>query len=161
MVVVRRAVPADRHRIRAVHDAAIRGLAPAAYDDRQVGAWADSTTPGDDYPVEQGGNHVVVAERTDTDAVVGYGHLRPTDREIRAVYVHPAAAGAGVGTALLAALESRARDLRLDALSLTASLNAVGFYEQAGYERVGRETYATIHDDQTVELTVVRMRTSL
>lgn len=169
MVTVRPAAPGDRERIRAVHVAAIRGSGPAAYDDRQVAAWADKGDPADDYPVEQAGHYLVVAERTVPDgtaadgdsAVVGYGHLVPTEREVRAVYVHPDAAGNGVGTALLDALESRARDIRLDALALHASLNAVGFYEQAGYERAGSETYSTIHGGETVDLDVVRMRKPL
>jgi putative acetyltransferase len=113
----------------------------------------------------------VVAEGTSADradpatdtagGVVGYGHLVPAERAVRAVYVRPEAAGDGVGTALLDALESRARDLRLDALTLHASLNAVGFYERAGYERTGRETYSTVHAGETVELDVVGMEKRL
>ena len=57
--------------------------------------------------------------------------------EVRAVYVHPDHARHGVGSALLAELEGYARGRGLDRLSLQSSLNAVGFYERAGYERVG------------------------
>jgi len=169
VVTVRPADPADRQRIRECHVAAIRAFGPGAYDDRQVAAWADKGDPEDDYPVERDGHYLVVAEQADAVApaaaddgeVVGYGHLVPAEREVRAVYVHPEAAGGGVGTALLDALESRARDLRLDALTLHASLNAVGFYERAGYGRTGRETYSTVHGGETVELDVVRMEKRL
>jgi putative acetyltransferase len=169
VVTVRPADPADRQRIRECHVAAIRAFGPDAYDDRQVAAWADKGDPEDYYPVGQEGHYFVVAERpvvdeaaADGDAeVVGYGHLVPTEREIRAVYVHPGAAGDGVGTALLDALESRARDLDLDALTLHASLNAAGFYEHAGYERAGRETYSTVYGGETVELDIVRMEKQL
>jgi putative acetyltransferase len=162
MVTVREAGPADRSRIRECHVAAIRTLGPQAYDDRQVAAWADKEDPVEAYPVEDGGHYLVVAELSDAiesngAEVVGYGHLVPTEREVRAVYVHPDATGLGVGTALLDALESRARDLRIDALELCASLNAVGFYEQAGYERAGRETFSKIHDGESVDLDVERM----
>jgi putative acetyltransferase len=155
MVRVRAARPDDRPRIRECHVAAIRAFGPDAYDDRQVAAWADKDDPEEDYPVEESGHHLVVAEREDT--VVGYGHLVPTQGEIRAVYVHPSAARDAVGTAILDALEARARDLALDDLRLWASLNAVGFYEQAGYERVGRETVMKIHDGQNVDIEVVEM----
>lgn len=169
MVTVRPADPADRQRIRECHVAAIRAFGPDAYDDRQVAAWAAKGDPEDDYPVTADGHYVVVAERADADGtaadgdgeVVGYGHLVPTERAVRAVYVHPGAAGDGVGTALLDALESRARDLDLDALTLHASLNAAGFYEHAGYERAGRETYSTVHGGETVELDIVRMEKHL
>jgi putative acetyltransferase len=167
MVSVRTATPDDRSRIRECHVAAIRALGPEAYDERQVAAWADKGDPVEDYPVEDDGHYIVVAERPhaaepatvdDSDAgVVGHGHLVPTEGEVRAVYVHPEANGRGVGSAILDALESRARDLRLDDLTLWASLNAVGFYEQAGYERAGRETYSTVHDGETVDLDVEKM----
>jgi len=161
MVTVRPATPDDRARIRECHVAAIRAFGPRAYDERQVAAWADKGDPVEDYPVADTGHYVVVAELPTEDGpekeVVGFGHLVPTEGEIRAVYVHPDAGGRGVGTAVLESLESRARDLRLDELSLSASLNAVGFYEQAGYEPAGRETYSTVHDGETVDLDVQTM----
>jgi len=165
MSFVREATPGDRACLRECHVAAVREFGPRAYDDRQVAAWADEVDPAEDYPVDADGHYLVVAERPTGDEsegeVVGYGHLAPTESEVRAVYVHPDAAGRGVGTAILDALEARARDLRLDALALSASLNAVGFYERAGYERVGRDTYTTVHDGETVDLDVVQMQKRL
>ena len=61
--------------------------------------------------------------------------------EVRAVYVHPDFARRGVGSALLAELERRARDRGFETLVLTASLNAVPFYEHRGYEAVTTVTY--------------------
>jgi len=162
---VREATPGDRARLRECHVTAIREFGPRVYDDRQVAAWANEVDPAEDYPVGADGHYLVVAERPTGDEsrreVVGYGHLAPTESEVRAVYVHPDAAGRGVGTAILDALEARARELRLDALALSASLNAVGFYERAGYERVGRDTYTTVHDGETVDLDVVQMQKRL
>lgn len=161
MVTVRPATPGDRARIRECHVAAIRARGPDSYDERQVAAWADKGDPVDDYPVTDDAHHVVVAELPTVDGageeVVGYGHLVPTESEVRAVYVHPDARGQGVGTAVLESLESRARDLRLDDLTLWASLNAVGFYERAGYEPAGRETVMKLHDGESVDLDVEKM----
>lgn len=167
MTEVRPATPDDRRAIRECHVAAIRAYAPDAYDERQVAAWAEKDDPLDeDYPVESAAHHLVVAERDDdpgarTDGVVAYGHLVPEKQELRAVYVHPDAARDGVGTTVLEHLESRARDLALDELRLWASLNAVGFYERAGYVCVERETVMKIHDGESVDLDVVQMRKPL
>ena len=78
--------------------------------------------------------------------------------EVTAVYVHPDHVRRGVGSALLDRLEAHARDEGLDALSLTASLNAVPFYERAGYEPAEEVTHATTDE---VDLTCVRMETGL
>jgi putative acetyltransferase len=161
MVTVRPATPGDRARIRECHVAAIQTLGPEAYDERQVAAWADKGNVVEDYPVEDDGHYFVVAELSTGDdsetRVVGHGHLVPAEGEVRAVYVHPDAGGRGVGAAILDALEARARDLQLGDLTLWASLNAVGFYEQAGYERAGRDTYSTIHGGESVDLDVEKM----
>ena len=146
MVTLRDAVPADAEAVRDVHAASVRGLGPAAYDDEQVAAWAGNRDPAD-YDTTPDDADFVVAERD--GRVVGFAELRPhgggyfeTVRpgpwtgEVRAVYVHPDAAGEGVGSALLAELERRARGRDLSALGLHASLNAVPFYEARGYERV-------------------------
>lgn len=70
----------------------------------------------------------------DSDAEAAHG-------EVRAVYVHPDHARRGVGTALLSELERRARKRGFEALVLTASLNAVPFYEHRGYEAVEELVY--------------------
>lgn len=62
-----------------------------------------------------------------------------------------------VGSALLAEIEGYARGSGLGSLELSASMNAVGFYERAGYERV-REAR---HDTGGVDLDVVVFRKTL
>jgi putative acetyltransferase len=100
--------------------------------------------------------------------VVGFGHLVPPgereadhpagEGEVRAVYVHGDHAREGVGSALLAHLEERARERGLSALVLWASRNAVGFYERHGYERVRGTTHETTGG---VKLAVTVMRKGL
>ena len=82
---------------------------------------------------------MVVAER-DGD-VVGFGELDLERREVVAVYVLPDAAGAGVGTALLAHLEAMARSHGLERLTLCASLNAETFYAHRGWRAGAREKH--------------------
>ena len=133
---VRPATAADRAALPALHTASVRTFGPEYYDADAVRRWAKpgGRSPAD-YEPDTDDEHVVVAVRD--GAVAGFGHLVPAVGEVHAVYVHPDHARRGVGSALLAELEGYARGRGLDRLSLQSSLNAVGFYERAGYERVG------------------------
>ena len=80
------------------------------------------------------------------------------ESEIVVVYVHPAVAREGVGSALLDALEERARDRRFGTLGLWAPLPALPFYLTHGYERVTEHTHKFAPG---VDARVVELRTSL
>ncbi|WP_439028576.1 GNAT family N-acetyltransferase [Haloarchaeobius sp. DT45] len=158
MVTVRRATPADTPAIATMHEASARELGRTHYDERQVRAWSGGKRP-DRYPVEEPGEHVVVAE-VDGE-LAGYGHLVVDDGEVRAVYVSPGQARRGVGSALLAHLESTARDAGHEECYLWASLNAVPFYRQAGWDVVGDEVVETSGNGVTAELPVKLMAKEL
>lgn len=132
---VRPATSDDRAALPALHTAAVEAFGPDSYDADEVRAWAkaDDRSP-DDYNVAAPNEHFTVAVRE--GEVAGFGHLVLDLGEVHAVYVHPDHAGHGVGSALLAELEGYARGRGCSTLVLQSSLNAVGFYEQAGYERV-------------------------
>ena len=171
---VREARADDTERMAAAHAAATVALGREAYDEAQVRAWARGRY---EYPVGEDGVRLVVAvrERTESganapgetyDEVLGFGELHAeagdylddAEGEVRAVYVHPAFARQGVGRALYADLERPARARGVDSLGLWASLNAAGFYERQGFERVAE------HDlkfADGVAATVVEMRKSL
>lgn len=151
MATVREARPADVPAIRDVHAASIRGLAASHYDAGQIESWSDLEEA--DYAIPADGSHVVVAEvaaATPVDVqsgggskggVVGFGAVDLESGEVRAVYVHPDHAGEGVGSAILGGLEERADDAGLRELHLTASLNAVPFYERHGWTSTGPTTH--------------------
>jgi putative acetyltransferase len=155
-MLVRPARTADFDTVREVHQRAVRALGADAYSDRQVEAWADWSGVDDLDGVDDEDAHVVVAERRGEPA--GFGHLGAAAGEVNAVYVHPDHAREGVGAALLAHLEGYARSAGLSELTLSASLNAVVFYDRAGYERVGPDTHETAGG---VELECIRMRKRL
>ncbi|WP_126662456.1 GNAT family N-acetyltransferase [Haloterrigena salifodinae] len=161
---LREATSADAASIAAVHEASICVLGSDGYDDEQVQAWLSNVHP-ERYPLEQDGFRVVVADH-EADGVVGFGLLDcepagrddPSTGEIGAVYVHPDYARQGIGRAILETLESAARDAGLEALVLTASRNAVGFYERQGY--AGVETVRLEMEDG-VALACLEMRRQL
>jgi ribosomal protein S18 acetylase RimI-like enzyme len=152
MVEVREAAPADRPAIRDVHVASVHELAAGAYDDAVIDAWTgDGDRDPSVYGVDDDDTVVLVAD--DGDEVVGFGELADgpdvtasyevdAGAEIRAVYVAPDRAGEGVGSALLRELEAGGRARGVSTVVLTASTNAVAFYEHHGYERVERTAYA-------------------
>lgn len=161
-IALRPATPADGEAIVDVHVASIRGLGPDAYDPAQVAAWAANKRP-ERYPLESDSTRAIVAEleagdeTEDANPIVGFGWIDLESGEVTAVYVHPDYARRGVGRTILERLEAVARTAGLETLTLTASLNAVPFYERRGYERVERIEHET--GGETLEC--VRMRREL
>ena len=84
-----------------------------------VTAWIDSPR-----------NYTLVAE---IDAVAAGVAVLTVEGEVLLNYVDPAARFRGVSTALLAALEERARSLGLETVRLDSTLTARRFYEERGY----------------------------
>jgi GNAT superfamily N-acetyltransferase len=94
----------------------------------------------------------------DGASVVGFGQLNQSTGEVDAVYVLPERQGEGIGRLLLAELEGQARAWGLGKLELSATLNAAGFYQRAGYYQHD----VILHRLPTgVELHCIRMAKSL
>lgn len=124
-----------------VHTASIRRLCVTHYSESQVERWAGFLTP-EHYAAAIGDplRVFVVAERD--GRIVGFGQLHRGGAEVEAIYVDPPEARRGVGTALMRHVERAARDASLRTLRLTASLNAVPFYESQGFRVTGYGEYA-------------------
>jgi len=166
---VRKATAADAEAVRRVHHASITELGTQAYSQEQVTAWARGCEATDhEAAIEAEVLDYLVAE---TDDIVGFGALNreppadyvsALDAEITAVYVLPSVARNGVGTRLYEELELRAEQHGIATLGLSASLNAVQFYEAQGYERIAeREHEFASHVGTGVTGTVVEMKKEL
>jgi putative acetyltransferase len=131
-MIVRKAEPNDAEGICRVQSAAIRQLCASHYSPAEIEAWAGPPEPNW-YRSAIGGRELFVAVEGDT--IIGFGQLNLDTAEIDAIYVHPAAARRGVGSALLRRLEEVARQHDLASLHLAASLNSVPFYESSGFRR--------------------------
>lgn len=167
---IREASTEDAEAIRAVHRASIEGLGPQAYDRRQVEAWARGCRSADyAATIEAAETACLVADRG--GEVVGFGTLRVAapdgyvsdpDAEVTAVYVSPGVAREGVGTELYAALERRARSRGIETIGLSASLNAVQFYQAQGYDRIREYDHEfSSQEDTGVTGTIVEMTKEL
>lgn len=140
---LRPATSSDTEAILVTHVAAIIAHGPSAYTDKQVAAWAAKPEGTNRYEntIESSSTELVVVESD--GRVVGFGELDVERGEVEAIFVDPECSGKGLGSALLDYFERRLRDEGFAVVRLRAVLNAVGFYEQKGYERVERVTNAT------------------
>src|SRR6185503_3791365 len=130
MLNIRRARREDCQFIGAVHTAAVGGIRTSLYTPEELRAWAVPRKP-ESYEELIGTREFFVAEMD--DVIVGFGVLNQASAEVEAIYVNPGAGRRGIGLDVLRKLEERARSLKLEILRLNASLNAVQFYEKAGY----------------------------
>jgi putative acetyltransferase len=137
---VRAAKPTDAEAIIHVHYAAVHETASAYYPPKILEAW--SRKPDEAryqwmrQMIAQGDEIVIVAEIQ--SEILGFGLLIPKLRELRALYVHPAAGRQGIGKKILQALESRAVAEDISCLQLNASLNAEAFYQCHGYKTLSQ-----------------------
>jgi N-acetylglutamate synthase-like GNAT family acetyltransferase len=121
-----------------VHSAAVAGIRTALYTPEEIQAWAVPKKP-ESYEDSIRSKEFFVAEE---DGIVkGFGVLNQDSAEVEAVYVSPNAGRRGIGLELLRKLEERARALGLGVLRLNASLNAVPFYQRAGYVAQEKSKY--------------------
>ena len=127
---IRPARPQDSFGIGRVVQAAVAGLIGPLYTRRQIDAWIADEAARILAPEPPRGCTVLAAE--------SQGHIIAFSRlhgdEIEALYVHPARAGRRIGHLLLRATEKCAWVRGIRALQLDAALNAVRFYESAGYK---------------------------
>jgi putative acetyltransferase len=151
MFTIRKAKQEDKESVWRVHVKAIRETCVSHYSQEVIQIWAGRLQP-EKYEEAIRGNEFFVAE--ENGAVVGFGELDQIGEEIAGLYVSPEVAGRGVGQKLLCTLEEKARAFGLKSLRLTSSLNAVSFYERAGFKSLGELTKTL---SPGVERTSVRM----
>jgi GNAT superfamily N-acetyltransferase len=136
-VAIRPVRAADLDPIAALQEASIMRLGLAAYGEAKARAWA---RVGYDFKhVLLGDGGFFVAEQA--GRTIGVGGWSPDSLEaglawIRYLFVHPDAAGRGIGRRLVEVAEASAQSAGRHRFDVWSSLNAVGFYEALGYRRV-------------------------
>ncbi len=130
----RQAKPWDGKAILRIKRAAIEHIDDDSYDSEQLAAWKPDDDAVEEFKraIRSDLFDVLVAERQDD--IAGYGVLNVEVGRIDAVYVHPGAAGQGIGRSLVRQFEIRAQMHGITDLAIVSSLNAQSFYESLGYE---------------------------
>jgi putative acetyltransferase len=123
-------LPADTPVLAAIFAAAIQELTGDDYDETQQEAWASVADDEAEFGKKLAGELTLIASLK--NAPVGFASLRGKDH-IDMLYVHPNAAGQGVASALLDALEKLAGARGAEKLTVEASDNAQEFFRKRGY----------------------------
>jgi putative acetyltransferase len=123
-------LPADTPVLAAIFAAAVEELTGDDYSEAQQEAWAAIADDEDAFGKKLASELTLIA--TLQSAPVGFACLKGKDH-IDMLYVHPGAAGQGVASMLLDALERLAGSRGANSLTVDASDNAQGFIAKRGY----------------------------
>ena len=123
-------LPADTPVLAAIFTAAIEELTGDDYSSDQQEAWAAVADDEEAFGKKLADELTLIA--TLRNAPVGFASLKGKDH-VDMLYVHPSAAGQGVASALLDALEKLAGGRGAKNLTVDASDNAQEFFKKRGY----------------------------
>jgi len=130
-------LPVDTALLREIFRDSIEALTDEDYTPAQQEAWASAADDEDALGKRLGSQLTLVATLEGSPA--GFASLASGDK-IDMLYVHPAAAGQGVGAMLIDALEKLAGGRGAALLAVDASDSARGFFEKRGYVAQQRNT---------------------
>lgn len=134
---IRRATPRDVPSICEMHNSSIRELCLGPYSQEQIDDWISALKPDGYIKAMEMLEFILAVERD----IVGLSIFDPGKGELTALYVSPRHAGHGIGMMLVAEVEALAAEAGISRLHLNSTLNAVGFYERAGFVRHGDSSY--------------------
>lgn len=133
---IRKAAPRDRDGIWTVFLTSVLELCVTHYDREEVLAWAKSMSPesfGNSIPMEE----TLVAE--EDGKIVAFGQLDLEESAVDALYVAPGSDRKGLGSRILHLFEEMAMIKGSGWIQASSTLNAVGFFEKAGYKQARME----------------------
>ncbi|MBS0241510.1 MAG: GNAT family N-acetyltransferase [Proteobacteria bacterium] len=128
-------LPADVVRLQDLLAQSVEELTQDDYDEDQRLAWMSRVADAQAFAKRLAKNVTLLAERD--GEILGFASLKDNS-EIDLLYVHPYAAGEGVGTALLDALERLATARGAEKLSADVSDTAHEFFSNRGWIDVQR-----------------------
>jgi putative acetyltransferase len=130
-------LPSDTPLLAEIFRASISELTAEDYSEAQQAAWMASAGDEEAFGARLAGELTLIA--TLDGEAVGFAALKGND-VIDMLYVHPAAAGQGIGAQLADALERLAAARGATKLSTDASDTALGFFERRGYVQQQRNS---------------------
>jgi putative acetyltransferase len=135
----------------AIFAASIEELTGDDYNEAQQEAWASVSEDEEEFGKRLASELTLIA--TLQNSPVGFASLKGKDH-IDMLYVHPGAAGQGVASVLVDALEKLAGARGAEALTVDASDNAEGFFVKRGY--VGKQRNSVTVNGEWLANTTMR-----
>jgi putative acetyltransferase len=123
-------LPADTPLLAEIFRESVMELTAEDYTEAQQQAWVSAADDLEAFARRMGGQLTLIA--TLQGSPVGFASLEAAGK-IDLLYVHPAAAGQGIGAMLTDALEKLAANRGADKLTVDASDTARGFFEKRGF----------------------------
>lgn len=130
-------LPADTPVLAEIFRESIMDLTGDDYSESQQEAWVAAVDDLEAFAKRLGGQLSLIA--TLQGSAVGFASLAGGNK-VDLLYVHPVAAGQGVGRMLIDALEKLAIGRGAEKLIVDASDTACGFFEKRGYVAQQRNT---------------------
>ena len=130
----------DAPQLDKVQSLSITDLCKSHYTSKEIRALAQHIKPYHTW-ISQGvfsGFFVLLAE--ENSHVVGFSSIDGTGT-LHGIYVLPEYSQRGIGSELLARVESTAKQQGIKHISVTASLNSQCFYEKHGYQCLGSTSW--------------------
>jgi len=140
-IVIRPYRPTDTFLLMTLFYETIHTVNTRDYTPEQVAAWAPLPPEQMDFAAwaESLARRTTFVAEGDAGVVIGFGELEE-DGHINRFYCHKEYQGVGVGTALLAAIEARAREWRLTRLFTEASITAKPFFERRSFSVLAQQS---------------------
>ena len=136
---IRDFIAADAPAMARLYFESARRLGARHYTPAQVAAWAPAPMDTAAVLARAGDGRQTLVAVCD-GAVAGYADLEP-DGHVDHLYVHPDAAGRGVGAGLIEGLVARARAAGMVRLYVEASENARPLFERLGFRVLHRRDF--------------------
>lgn len=146
---IRQARPDEAGRIRAMQEFSFHVLGSSSYAPELISAFIHEVGTLDQTLIEEGHYFVIADERDEILATGGWSCQKPVyagvlpsnpdaaEAVVRAVYVAPAVARCGLGSALMRHIENDAAAAGIVRLRLAATLSGFPLYARMGYRRLG------------------------
>lgn len=127
----------DAARLEEIFRSAIRQLGSRDYTAEQVAVWSGARVTAERLHDMYSDGRATFIAVDETDTAIAFSDLE-ADGHVDMLYCHPDHAGRGIASALLAAIESAARQAGMTRLHTEASETARPVFARAGYETLLR-----------------------